>query len=132
MNELRKVIGGVGEPLEWLMKGIKPVEPGVAVSRAGTCVTCPKNGVGPLTEWFTKKAAWQIRRSLETRHKMNLTTPYDAALGVCEACYCPLPLKVHEPITLVRRRLREKTRKELWDRCWILREISQLNGTEET
>lgn len=130
-DELRKVLGGSIAPLEWMIKGRKPVAPYLALSRAGVCVTCPKNGVGPLSQWFTKRAADKIKKVIELRLKLKMTTLYDGALGVCEACYCPLPLKVHEPIDLVKKHLKTKVKKELWDRCWILKETSQPTETEE-
>lgn len=87
--------------------------------------------MGPLTQWFTEPAALVIKRAIEARHGFRMDTLYDAALGVCEACHCPLVLKVHEPIDLVLKGLKPKQKAELWENCWIRKETSEPTETEE-
>lgn len=59
-----------------------------AAQRASTCMSCPLNlkhmctTCNGLRQTFKKLVA-------------NRTTPYDANLGVCEACGCGLSAKVH-------------------------------------
>lgn len=130
MGEIFDVVTGSKNPLAWLASGRAPVGSYTSLSRAGTCVTCPKNGVGPLTQWFTEPAANRIKRAIEKRHGYKMETLYDAALGVCEACHCPLVLKVHEPIDLVLNGLKPKQKAKLWENCWILKE-SSAPTTEE-
>lgn len=127
-QELKRVVQGAANPLGWLLRGIPPVDSYRSLSRAATCVACPKNGVGPLTQWFTVPAANAIKKALEERTGHKLTTLYDAALGVCEACYCPLPLKVHEPIDLVLEGLKPEVKADLWEKCWIRREASETDS----
>ena len=127
IKEIWRVAHGSPNPLGWYWSGRAPVPRGVAHSRAAACVNCPKNGKGPLTQWFTKRAAEVIGREIEKRSDRDMTTHFDGALGVCEVCYCPLKLKVHEPIDLVLKHLSPEEKTELWHRCWISHEESQLN-----
>lgn len=94
-------------------------------------MACKLNGSGPLTQWFTEPASKAIAAAIQRRADWKLETPYDAALGVCEACYCPLPTKVHEPLDLVLKGLSQKAKDKLWDRCWILFESGERAETEE-
>lgn len=125
MGELINVVTGAKNPLAWAISGRAPVEPGASTARAGTCIGCKLNGHGELTEWFTIPAAEQLKRIIEHRTKFKMSTLYDAALGVCEACHCVLVLKVHEPIDLVQKGLKPEQKAKLWEQCWILRELSQ-------
>ena len=117
--------------MAWLASGRKPVIKQLATSRAAICVGCPLNGTGPLTQWFTEPASKIIGAAIQRRTDWKLETAYDAALGVCEACYCPLPTKVHEPIDLVLKGLSPKAKAKLWDRCWITKETSEPTETTE-
>ena len=51
---------------------------------------------------------------------MDLKTSKDAELNVCQACLCPLKLKVHTPMSLIQKRLKPEQRAELDPKCWIL------------
>lgn len=125
MGEIYDVVSGAKHPLAWLASGRKPVDQAASLSRAGTCVSCPKNGSGPLTEWFTEPAAAVIKKAIEKRTGYKMQTLYDAALGVCEACHCVMVLKVHEPIDLVLKGLKPEAKAKLWGNCWILKESSE-------
>ena len=91
----------------------------LAEKRADTCVSCPKNVMGDLTSWFTVPAAELIKKQLEARHQAKIFTTKDPLLGVCQACACPLPLKVHAPIEIVRDKMRPEDKAALWEKCWI-------------
>jgi len=129
VGEILKVLKGIRGPLEWLASGRAPVDAGLSAARAATCLGCRKNGSGPLTQWFTTPCSELIRETLEARHDFKMTTPYDAALGICEACYCPLKTKVHEPIEIALKHLKADERKELWENCWMLKEELNDNRT---
>lgn len=122
MGEISRVLQGAKSPLSWLHSGRGPVPHDQATSRAATCLTCPKNGYGPLTQWFTEPAAALIKAAIEARVDFKLETPYDAALGVCEACFCPLKTKVHQPLDLVISGMSPKSAHDLWENCWIRNE----------
>jgi len=124
VGEILKVLRSPREIFAWIASGRAPVDPGLAAARAATCLGCKKNGSGPLTQWFTEPCSALIREALEARHEFKMTTPYDAALGVCTACFCQLRLKCHEPIDIALKHLKADEEKELWENCWMLKEKS--------
>lgn len=117
---VKKVTAGVGVLIDWLGTGAKPVSPTQAECRAAICVKCPKNKPGDLTSWFTVPASNLIRQQLAIKDDMALKTPHDTALGVCEACACPMKLKVHTPLKHVAGHLLPESRAALDPGCWIL------------
>lgn len=117
-----KVIAGVGVLLDWLGEGAKPVDAGLAETRARICSDCPQNQPGDLTSFFTAPASDIIRKQIEMRREMKMETPYDDRLGVCVACACPMRLKVWTPIEHVAKRLLPESRAKLDPRCWIPKE----------
>lgn len=119
---VKKMAAGASLLLEWEESGM-PAEPAeVAAARAFICSDCPKNDKGKsITEYFTVPAADNIHKRFQKLFAMNLTTPHDAALNVCQACLCPLKLKVHTPMILIQKRLKPEQRAELDPRCWILK-----------
>lgn len=132
MGEIARVIKGSKGPLGWIRSGRGAVPHDQAVSRAAICLTCPKNGSGPLTQWFTEPASEFIKKEIESRGDFKLETQYDAALGVCEVCYCPLKTKVHEPLDIAIASLDQEQRKELPERCWIRHEYKPPVEKENT
>ena len=117
----RRVAAGVNTIAEWDIDGeLVPQE--LAESRALTCVTCPQNGSAELTDWFTVPAAEVIKKQLERRNDKKIRTNSDPLLGTCEACACPLKLKVHTPIKIINEKMRSEDRAKLDERCWILKE----------
>jgi len=118
---VRNVSAGVGVLLDWLGNGGKAVEQSLADSRATICSTCPQNGQGGILSYFTKSAADIIRTQMEIRGDLQLRTPHDEQLGVCEACMCPLKLKVHVELEHILKHTSEETKTKLDPRCWILK-----------
>jgi len=108
--------------LEWEESGEPPASQELAYMRAAICVTCPQNGRGGLSRYFTVPAAEFIKRRFERLHQMNLKTPSDNQLGVCEACTCPLPLKVWTPLHLILKHITEDQKSKLDKACWITAE----------
>jgi hypothetical protein len=49
-----------------------------------------------------------------------LKTDLDHALNICQACLCPLKLKVHVPLDLIRKHLSPQAKSALDTHCWIL------------
>lgn len=128
-NALQNVVGGIKKAwsgkaalTEWLGEGGEPVRGELANNRAAKCAVCPKNQPGDWTAFFTEPAADLIRHKLELRHNLNLSTPYDDKLIVCEACTCPLKLKVHTPLKHILAHTPDDVRAELDAGCWILSE----------
>lgn len=123
----KNLAGGVGAIVDWLGSGGKPVDRGLAENRASICVSCPQNGPGGFTEYFTVPAANLIREQLEIKHHLKIVTTHDEKLGVCKACLCPLKLKVHAPLAHILDHTTDKVRADLDPRCWILHEDSRAD-----
>lgn len=131
LSQLASVAAGVGKVragaltlLDWNLSENPPVAPELAFGRANVCVKCPLNGQGDLTRWFTVPIAEQIRRAMERRFEMKLETPNDSKLGVCDACTCPLTLKVWCPIDFIQQRMPADVKNDLDPGCWILKEMA--------
>lgn len=118
---VKKMAAGAALLMEWDESGLPPVSSAISTLRASICADCPKNEKGKsLTEYFTRPLAAATQRRFERLQELNLTTPHDDKLQVCQACLCPLRLKVHTPIELIAKRLKPEQRAELDPRCWIL------------
>ena len=120
LGSVKRVAAGVVLLIEWLGSGAKPVEQSLADKRAEICATCPKNGKGGILSYFTQPMADKIRTQMEMRGDLQLKTQHDEQLGVCEACLCPLRLKVFTPIEHVLAHTSDEVKKELVPQCWIL------------
>lgn len=131
-----RLAAGASTLLDWLGEGGVPVAPELAASRARVCAgdpadpasACPQNQPGDLLSWFTKPASELIRKQLEKRKDLNLSTPDDERINICDACGCPLKLKVHVPLADILRRIPAESRSALDPRCWILKEGATAAG----
>lgn len=120
---VKRVTEGAAPLIEWLASGGQAVVPALASGRASICVACPKNQKGDYTRWFTIPASEAIRRELSRRNDLKLTTAFDDKLGVCEACYCPMKLKVHTPIEIIAKHMKPEVMADLDISCWITAEM---------
>lgn len=118
---VKKVSSGAAVLLDWEESGDPPVSSEVSASRAEICATCPKNGKGDFTHYFTIPLSQLIRTSLNRLADLNLSTPSDDKINVCEACLCPLKLKVHTPMKHILEHTSGEVKAELDPRCWILK-----------
>lgn len=107
---------------DWEESGQPPVAQELANKRAEICTTCPQNGKGGLSRYFTIPAAALIKRRLERLHAMKMTTPNDGQLGICEACLCPLPMKVFTPLDFILKHTTDEQKAKFDERCWITHE----------
>lgn len=123
---VRKIAAGSALLLEWEEAGMPHVEQDLANNRASTCADCPKNDKGKsLTEIFTVPVASMIKKRMERLNQINLRTPHDEKLAVCQACLCPMRTKVWMPLELILKRLKPEQRAELnldKPKCWIISE----------
>jgi len=117
-----RVTEGAAPLIEWLDSGGQAVAPEISSVRASICATCPKNGAGDFTKWFTVPVSEAIRHELSKRQDLQLQTAFDDKLGVCSVCLCPLRLKCHSPIEIIAKHLKAERRAELPEFCWILKE----------
>jgi hypothetical protein len=120
---VKRAVSGMGVLKDWLGEGGVPVDGEKATARALICATCPKNAKGDWTTFFTQPVAALIRQQLSIRGDLELETRHDDALNVCEACGCPLKLKVHVPINHIAAHTGDEVKGALDPRCWILAEI---------
>ena len=117
---LAKAVKGGAVLLDWERSGDPPVDRGTAESRAVICVKCPKNGKGDLTRFFTVPASEMIRKQMERSTSLKLSTSVDDQLGVCEACLCPIKLKVWAPLNHIVNNMPDSIKAELDPGCWVL------------
>lgn len=121
VGRVRNVAAGVGLLLDWIGPTAKAVPSELAEQRASICVLCPLNGRGGILDFFTVEAAKVIHTQLQIRTEMELKTSVDEQLGICRACSCWLPLKVHVPMEFILSHTSEDTKTKLDPRCWITR-----------
>ncbi len=132
-NHARKIWAGVKISNDWMdAADFVPAEQSTA--RAAVCVACPlnsKEGEGKslierLAGFFTEQAALAIKRQIERKNQLKLSTPHDANLFVCTGCLCPLESKVHSPIKYIKAYTSPEVFAELRDkgnRCWVVKEM---------
>lgn len=119
---VKRVSAGVGVMKEWIGESLKPVEGHVAANRAAVCHTCPKNPRPTDPEWLdklVKVAGESLKRMIEIKNGLNLTTKWDNELYICTACGCHIPLKVHVPLKFIKEKMVPEVEKALDQRCWI-------------
>lgn len=120
----KKIVAGIGVLLDWLGDGAKQVEQPLAESRAKTCVGCEFNKQGRLTDFFTQTASDAIKKTLEVKNDMRISTQSDDKLGVCSLCLCPVKLKVHVPIKFIDQHTSIPIRQSLPEWCWMKNEFT--------
>jgi hypothetical protein len=118
---VKRVNAGAALLLDWERNGQPPVDHATAECRAVICSTCPQNGKGDLTRWFTGPASELIRSQLGRLHGLNLSTSIDEQLGICDVCLCPLKLKIWAPLELIKSHIPEDVKAQLPAHCWILK-----------
>lgn len=115
-----KIGVGIGTVTECVQGN--PVDRALAESRAKICSVCPENGQGDFTRWFTVPLSEAIRKAESKLKEQKLETSLDDKLQVCEACSCPIKLKVHCSLKTIKSHMIPETQKELHKDCWILNE----------
>lgn len=127
-QRVKAVAAGVEALVSWAGDGSPTVEPELANKRAAICSggddptkACPLNGKGGLESFFTVPVANAIRSQLERKRVMKLETPSDDHLGICTACFCPLPLKVWMPLDNILNKMLPEAQEALAPNCWIRR-----------
>lgn len=121
-NRVGKLAVGAVTQVEWIASGAEAVSPEQSERRAKHCLICPKHGKGDWTSYFTVPAQMAIQKALNQKREWKLETSVDKELQVCEACLCPMRLKVHMPIAAILRNMPEESLQDLDPHCWILSE----------
>ena len=128
--ELRNDITGTAVLRDWLGEGGSPVGQVQANRRAMAC--CAGNGGSPCPNnvapnWWEEHVkdpiAEVIRKQLEIKNKIKLTTKHDDKLAMCSACGCNLSLKVQVPIEHIKRHTPRAVIDKLTAYCWLREEL---------
>jgi hypothetical protein len=123
-NALQNVAVGADNIREFLKDPSLKAPKEKAERRAATCADCPKNGKGDWTTWFTVPFSNSLREILGEMKDQDYTTSFDDRLKVCTVCQCPLPFLVHFPVQIKYQRMTAEERAELWEKCWIRKEMA--------
>ena len=132
----RKIWAGVKTSSDWMEKK-DFVSSTISEQRASVCVQCPlnnkegsdKNLLERLLGFFTEQAAKAIKRQIERKRELSLSTSHDSNLFICDGCLCPLETKVHAPLEYIKRYTEKETLDELKARgrdCWVVKEIEAV------
>jgi hypothetical protein len=132
LDELAADIDGVSAIKDWLGDGGKPVSPAQSDSRAVSCVSggkkgrpCPHNVLPKWWESAKGQVADWIRKELEVKNSMNISTPHDDGLHICDICKCCMALKVHTPIQHIQAHTPPGRARQFPSFCWQKKELSQ-------
>lgn len=123
-QKLSNVAAGSEVIIDWIASGAEAVPQEQANNRAEVCSKCPLNGKGGWETWFTVPASNAIRAALLKKEGMKLSTPFDAELGVCEACSCPMKLKVWIKFAEFFPKMTQEAKDALDKGCWIRSEVA--------
>lgn len=117
-----KLVVGAKSLVDWSISGeVVPQEQ--AEARAIVCAACKENRTGELQDIFTAPAFALIKKELEIRNERKLKTEQDEKINFCDACGCPLKLKVHCPTEVISKYMTAEMKKDLDKSCWILKEL---------
>ena len=107
----------------WLGDSLRPVKPELSENRAQVCVKCPRNdGDKSFLDKLTTEAANTVRALLQAKYDIDVRTTVDDKLGMCRACGCVLPLKVHVSLVEAKKKLKPEEFAQLHETCWIRHE----------
>ena len=120
VDDIKKIASGAAILIEWDKSNQPPVHSVLADSRALICAACPKNDVAKLEHWRMVPVAGALQSRTARITDMNLKTPSDAKLGLCDALFVPTEKLVHAPLAIINSRV--KNRELLHNRCWLLTE----------
>ena len=115
---MKNYVAGIMTIADWFGEGMNPVEPTEANRRALVCASCPLNKFKPAEEHFSGFAhtVIGIRRWLKER---GCRTDLDWKLHVCEACSCPMRVKIWVPLEVLLRRMNPESKAKLHSGCWM-------------
>lgn len=119
---VKRVVAGVKVLTDWLGSSGRSVQKEQAENRAAVCVVCPQNRDGDWTTMFTKPVSDMLRLQLSIKGDLKLATSKDNQLHICQACSCPLKLKVWTPLRHILDNMDAETKARLQPEfpvCWI-------------
>lgn len=128
LHQAKQLAGGVALLRDWTGTGA-PVSPELANKRAKVCVECPLNNRDPnWLDKLTTETSEAVRSQMELKTTLKLATDLDEQLGVCDACLCPMKLKVWVPLDYILKHTSEDTYRALHPKCWIREESGGVQG----
>lgn len=128
-DEFKNDVAGLQTLSDWLGEGGIPVEPTTSAVRALACTSgnegraCPHNRSPNFLESAKGEIADQIRKQLEIKHRLKISTPLDHSLFMCDVCGCHLPLKVQTPLKHLAAHTEEKKLSQFPGYCWLRIEV---------
>lgn len=117
---VRNTSAGIGLYLSWI--GGRPVKREQAIARGEVCLGCPKHVDGNIGQRFNQEAAKEIMAIFGVLKDLQMTTPLDDRLKICDACDCPMKAKVWPDLKTIKKHLRPDAEAALWENCWIRKE----------
>lgn len=130
MNATNEILTGVAVLADWLGDGLSPVSQAQADQRAETCLIgnggkeCPHLRAPKWWEEHSKEPVAQaIKRQLEAKSEMKLSTALDAHPRLCDICGCCMPVKVWVPAKHIAEHTPDELLKEFPGYCFQRIEI---------
>ena len=119
-STMQRMSEGASEIYEWLGEGGKPVPRTLAQHRADICLQCPHN---KSTGQMTLQIAKAVKSLIAIKNRMKVHVDGEKKLGQCDICLCQLRLKVHAPLSEVRKEIVEDEKSLYPGFCWQISEI---------
>lgn len=126
----RYLANGAQALIEFLGPEQEPVALEIATRRAAICLgseerkPCPLNL--PAKGWkktISKLALKATRAYFHIKDALELRVEGEEKLGICDACWCPLKLKIWMPIKHIIDHTPEEVLADLHKDCWIRSEM---------
>jgi hypothetical protein len=127
-NRVAAVAAGAKTIYEWIASKEGAVPRELADKRAETCIRCPLNKKGEWSHFFELASAQAVMAAMKQRADWNLTTPFDAQLGICDGCNCVNALSVHCPIGIKLKHIPQEAFDDLDAGCWVRSEKAALSN----
>lgn len=125
LGRIRSIGRGAATLADWIGDGAVPVSPFLADRRGAICVGCPMNRPAEdFADAITGSIAEAISSQTIVKNAAGLSSAHEDKLGFCDACGCPLRLKVWVPLKTIRDRTDPETLDAFHPACWIRHETS--------
>lgn len=122
MNLFRRAstyIKGVDIIRDWLGNDGVVVEQSLSQFRANICLECPENQQGGK---LAESVANAVKEHLELKNNLELRVVGEKSLKRCNVCLCELRLKVHVPLTIIKRHMTPTEFEKYPAHCWQVTE----------
>lgn len=124
LSAIRHTSAGAAILTDWLGEGGVPVSQGQSNARADVCAICPENRAPGWWNYHADAIASWIRRCLAIKNDLGYRVDKEDLLAMCRKCGCSNPLKVHVPISHIRRHITDKQLLDYPPYCWQRKELA--------